>query len=170
MLHATRFQPLRLIHFSKACCSSHHVRYLSWLNRRQDNQNIAVQHVKLRKWWTTKRLINTAISTGILLGYLRWLLSDVEISFEILDGEEEQVDGEEVAEVSPNQEAQEIEQDLSDEDAMFIPLTWANKLPREYYKASDPEWKAFRELAKDKDKIKNISGKSHLKIFKWTAD
>jgi len=101
---------------------------------------------------------------------LRWLLSDVEISFEILDGEEEQVDGEEVAEVSPNQEAQEIEQDLSDEDAMFIPLTWANKLPREYYKASDPEWKAFRELAKDKDKIKNISGKSHLKIFKWTAD
>lgn len=35
------------------------------------------------------------------------------------------------------------------DDSTFIPLTWSTKLPRTYYKGSDPEWQEFIRIAKN---------------------
>lgn len=45
---------------------------------------------------------------------------------------------------------------FADEDSWFIPMTMAQKLPREYYRASDPEWQEFIKVAKDKKRQKGI--------------
>lgn len=52
------------------------------------------------------------------------------------------------AEMDAEEEGEEEEVEV-DDDAWFIPLTWARKLPREYYKGSDPEWQAFKAFSSD---------------------
>lgn len=36
------------------------------------------------------------------------------------------------------------------EDAIFVPLGFARKLPQTFYKGTDPEWQSFIEFSKDK--------------------
>jgi len=36
------------------------------------------------------------------------------------------------------------------EDAIFVPLGLARKLPQTFYKGTDPEWQSFIEFSKDK--------------------
>lgn len=42
------------------------------------------------------------------------------------------------------------------EDAIFIPLGWANKLPPTLYKGSDPEWQSFIEFSHDRQRSLRI--------------
>lgn len=38
------------------------------------------------------------------------------------------------------------------EDAIFIPLGWAQEIPPTVYKGSDPEWQGFVEFAQDRER------------------
>lgn len=38
----------------------------------------------------------------------------------------------------------------------FLPLTWPKKMPRMFYKGSDPEWQEYIKFNKDKAKQKDI--------------
>ncbi len=39
---------------------------------------------------------------------------------------------------------------------IFIPLGFPYKLPRTYYKGTDPEWQSFIQLSKDKKQCNNL--------------
>lgn len=71
----------------------------------------------------------------------------VEVSLEEVEDEEEE-------------EEEEMEDEEDDgyalEDSLFIPLTWSKKMPRTFYKGSDPEWQEFVKIAKDKQRHKTI--------------
>ena len=59
--------------------------------------------------------------------------------------------------------------DEQPEDSMFIPCGWPRERPREFYKASDPEWQSFMEFARDdqrKRSVKSSSSSYHLDAIK----
>ncbi|KAL2869918.1 uncharacterized protein BJX67DRAFT_299653 [Aspergillus lucknowensis] len=45
---------------------------------------------------------------------------------------------------------------VANSDAIFIPLGWPQLREGELYAESDPEWKAFVEISKDREKIKTL--------------
>jgi hypothetical protein len=63
-----------------------------------------------------------------------------------------------VVEVEAEKEPDETLEDdgYAHPDSLFIPLTWAKKLPRTYYRGSDPEWQEFIKIAKDQERRKKI--------------
>jgi hypothetical protein len=80
---------------------------------------------------------------------------DIEIEF--IDDEEEEATEEQQQEEG---EGEEEEQDgppfYADESSTFIPLTWSTKLPRTWYRGSDPEWQEFIKIAKDAPRHKKV--------------
>lgn len=127
-----------------------------------------MQPVRIRTWYSPKRIATYAlyaVGTGVCV---QWLLADVELDVEVAedyerapgnavengrDVTEQRQDGEEAEGQEEGEEVVELE---GEEDAIFIPLTFATKLPREYYKGSDPEWQEFRKLAPDKERVQRI--------------
>lgn len=115
-----------------------------------------VQHVRFRQpsFFSPRRFATFAIYTACFGGYLYYVSPEIEVAIEEVDElEDEQDEG--AMEGSEESEPQEIE-DWADEDSTFIPLTWSTKLPRTYYKGSDPEWQAFVQLSKDAGRQKKI--------------
>lgn len=55
------------------------------------------------------------------------------------------------SELEDDEEEEEEEVEV-DDDAWFIPLGLAKKMPREFYKGSDPEWQAFKTFSADSKK------------------
>ena len=59
--------------------------------------------------------------------------------------------------VEESDQAQEMDDDKEfGDDDLFIPLTWGKKMPRTFYKGSDPEWQEFVKVAKDKKRHNDI--------------
>lgn len=54
------------------------------------------------------------------------------------------------------EEAQHEDSDYVVEGSLFIPMTWATKVPRSFYRGSDPEWQEFVKVAKDKERLQKI--------------
>ena len=67
-------------------------------------------------------------------------------------------EGEERAEEGTEEEGLDtaIVPDTIPEDAIFIPLGWARKLPPTLYKGSDPEWQSFVEFSHDRKRSLRI--------------
>lgn len=59
-----------------------------------------------------------------------------------------QLDGEATQAVEVSDE-DDIVPEEQPEDALFIPLGWPQRRPREFYKGSDPEWQSFLEFARN---------------------
>lgn len=57
-----------------------------------------------------------------------------------------------------------VEDELEEEDRVFIPLTWSWLEEGELYTASDPEWQEFVNISKDRKKLQKLRGT--LKILK----
>ena len=110
--------------------------------------------------FTSRRLATFALYSICVGGYLWWVSPEVEL--EITEAEEERHG--DVA-TAHGGEAEEEEDEWSEEDSWFIPLTWAAKLPRIYYKGSDPEWQEFRKVAKDQDRLKRVYSEDYLVTF-----
>lgn len=53
---------------------------------------------------------------------------------------------------------QEEEEEEEMESLLFFPTGLSRPKPRTYYKASDPEWQAYRRLAKDPERRMRIRG------------
>jgi hypothetical protein len=89
--------------------------------------------------FTPLRIASFLLYTSCLVGYVWYFFPELEI--EVTEGE------------APESEN---ESDFADEDSLFVPLTWAKKLPRSFYKGSDPEWQEFVKVSKDKARVKKI--------------
>ncbi|PNS20262.1 ATP-dependent permease MDL1, mitochondrial [Sphaceloma murrayae] len=128
---------------------------------------VTVQPVRIRKWWTGRRVFTVLLYTVAVGSYLNWLLADLEIAIEE-EEEEEDIQGQEDGDAirqgldQPESKAAGAQQPdeehvfEGDEDAIFIPLAPARKLPREFYKGTDPEWQEFKKFAPDKDKMQKL--------------
>ena len=76
------------------------------------------------------------------------------------------------SEDSKDVEAQKSEEDEEDddvnipeempEDALFIPLWFAHKKPKTFYKGTDPEWQSFVDFSKDRKRSQFIRSAWHL--------
>ncbi|KAK4997044.1 hypothetical protein LTR66_003470 [Elasticomyces elasticus] len=112
-----------------------------WLRSQED---VTVHSVKFQKppFWTTKRLATFALYNSAFLAYWYYVLPSVDIEID----EEEAAKAEE--ELKNKTDAE-----LDQEESLFIPMTWATKMPKTFYKGSDPEWQMFLKIAQDKKKL-----------------
>ncbi|KAF2723235.1 hypothetical protein K431DRAFT_283042 [Polychaeton citri CBS 116435] len=126
---------------------------------KSNGEPVRFQSVRFKKpgFFSSKRMMTFGIYGSITYGGIQFLSRYLDIEIEVLDeGEEEeagkgQVDGQGAMDKAG------AEVDLyADEDSTFIPMTWAQKRPRTYYKGSDPEWQEFVKVAKDKPRHRKI--------------
>jgi hypothetical protein len=89
--------------------------------------------------FTPLRIASFVLYTSCLVGYVWYFFPEIEIEVQEERDEEDEDDD-----------------DFADDDSLFIPLTWAKKLPRSFYKGSDPEWQEFVKVSKDKARHKKI--------------
>ncbi|CAK4033412.1 Hypothetical predicted protein [Lecanosticta acicola] len=117
---------------------------------KQNGEALRYQPVRFKKPGITyRRLITHGLYLGAIIGYGTILSRYITVEVEVLgdDGEEESQDA----------GAGEREDDeFVEEDSLFIPMTWAKKMPRTFYKGSDPEWQEFIKMAKDKQRQKKV--------------
>ncbi|WPH02627.1 Hypothetical protein R9X50_00549200 [Acrodontium crateriforme] len=116
---------------------------------------IQQQNVRFKEpIFTVRRTLSFFVYTGIILSVTVWMLKRV--PFEIVE-EGEQQEGEEEDDIQLP-EPDENGDIWAVEDSLFLPLTGMTKMPRTFYKGSDPEWQEFVKLAKDKARQKKIMG------------
>ncbi|KAK3111616.1 hypothetical protein LTR53_012958, partial [Teratosphaeriaceae sp. CCFEE 6253] len=116
-------------------------------------------------FFTWRRAATVGIYTGVAYLYASLILRYLEIEIEVLDDDDEadhQHDPQEVAEQTEDEKNGIF---YADPDSTFIPLTWSTLLPRQFYKGSDPEWKAFVSLAKDKPRQKKVNNELVALVF-----
>lgn len=112
---------------------------------------------------TPRRFATFAIYTTCFVGYLYWVIPDFSIEITDLEEEFEEEDGQEEG------DEEEGEEEWTDSDSTFIPLTWATKLPRTFYKGSDPEWQEFVKIAQNQPKHKQIHSEPHALLVRSVA-
>lgn len=116
--------------------------------------------------WTPQRLATLALYSTCITGYLWYFAPEVEVEVEIQEGASHgQQSGQLSADQADHGDFQDSE--YAEEDSLFVPLTWAWKLPRTYYKGSDPEWQDFVKIAKDQPRHKRISRTSQHVNLDW---
>ncbi|KAK4565357.1 hypothetical protein LTR86_003974 [Recurvomyces mirabilis] len=127
---------------------------------RPSGEPVRYQAVRFRKapFFTQRRLLVTALYAGVIYLYMTLALQYLVVEIEIVpeseaDEKRKQENGQEGEEMT-----EEDEEDLlwALDDSTFVPMTWAKKLPRSFYKGSDPEWQEFVKVAKDKSRHKKI--------------
>lgn len=109
---------------------------------------------------TWKKAVTWAVY--ISLPYALWTYINEYIDIHI---EEIEVEDEKQNEWQEQKEGDEEEDEFADEDSWFIPMTWATKLPRVFYKGSDPEWQEFVKIAKDKPLHKKLQDELVQVVF-----
>ena len=68
-------------------------------------------------------------------------------------------DSKEGSEEDSEEEWMDLPEELP-EDAIFIPLWFARKRPRQYYQGSDPEWQDFLKFARDQKRGQSLRSKA----------
>ncbi|KAF2772083.1 hypothetical protein EJ03DRAFT_267283 [Teratosphaeria nubilosa] len=152
-----RQQPLRLpspLH--------HHLRHRQNLRfrprQRHFSETVRVQNVRFRKppFFTWRRLGTIVVYGLVIYGYSYVLGHFIDVKIEMADNNEDsERDGQEV-EDGEEEDEEEEDDEMVMEGSTFIPMTWGKKMPRTYYKGSDPEWQEFIKVAKDKERHKRI--------------
>ncbi|EME43898.1 hypothetical protein DOTSEDRAFT_71639 [Dothistroma septosporum NZE10] len=108
---------------------------------------------------TMRRVATIGLYCGAVYTYLNIMGKYLNITIESIDEmevEEEEEDEDEEHE-GPFYAA---------ETSAFIPMTWATKQPRTFYKGSDPEWQEFVKMAKDKPRHKKIQEELVQVVYK----
>lgn len=121
---------------------------------RPTGEPVRYQIVRFQKapLWTWRRLLTFTLYAGAVYGYLYFVGKRLDVEVEILD---DSSDDTEDNRRGKGREERRLEDDNDDdeyasESSTFIPLTWATKQPRTFYKGSDPEWQTFVSIARDK--------------------
>ncbi|KAK5124232.1 hypothetical protein LTR85_001935 [Meristemomyces frigidus] len=124
---------------------------------RPGGEAVRYQAVRFKRpsFFTWRRLATTAIYGGVVYAYMNVVARYLDVEIEILEDDEadKKKDGE-GKEVTDEEEGE--GPFYAEEDSTFIPMTWATKAPRTFYKGSDPEWQEFVKVAKDKPRHKKI--------------
>jgi len=109
-----------------------------------NGESLKIYRVRFRKPSLRRRLYNN-LPWVIPLAAL-WYYYPVTLEIEIVEEDEK---------MKPDGEVEvDDEEDL--EDGLFIPFGWPSKDAKTFYKGSDPEWKAYMELAKNPQRQKDI--------------
>jgi hypothetical protein len=120
-----------------------------------------------------RRLATIGLYTGIVYGYLRFMWSYMDVEIEFLDDEEELAEQEATQEEGEEEDEEDEEHGppfYADDDNTFIPLTWSKKMPRTYYRGSDPEWQEFIRIAKDKPRHRKIQDELVQIVYAGSAN
>ena len=114
-------------------------------------------------WFTWKKTITFAVYISLPYAYWQYVNQFIDIHIEEIEVEEEQAthkDGE-----WETQEGDAEDDEFAEEENTFIPMTWPTKLPRTFYKGSDPEWQEFVKIAKDKPRHKKLQDELVAVVF-----
>ncbi|TKA28213.1 hypothetical protein B0A50_04185 [Salinomyces thailandicus] len=151
----------------------HHRQFTQLLRRfrpqsvftRDTGEPLRKQTVRFKKppFFTWRRAFTTALYAGVFYYYLGAIFRHLDIEVELLDDEtlakeEEEARARNGQDVTAEEEGEEEDEGpfYAEEDSLFIPLTWATKMPRTFYRGSDPEWQDFLRIAKDSTRHKKI--------------
>ena len=139
------------------------------------DQPLRYHAVRFKKppFLTWRRAATIALYSGVTYAYINLLFRYLDVEIEILDDdqisdEEKQKGQKKVDERAGGQDATEQQEEgpfYAEEDSTFIPMTWAKKLPRSFYKGSDTEWQEFVKIAKDKPRHKKIQDELVQMVF-----
>jgi len=129
-------------------------RFLRLTNRLPNGSSFTIQRVRFQRppIFTRKRITNTllyALPAYVVWHYFFPAVNDLEV-----DDQAQRVAGSGNVDVKRHTSSDEDEDEADgtedDEDAIFIPFSWPKKIPKTYYRGSDPEWKAYVKFSKDK--------------------
>ncbi|KAI9662494.1 MAG: hypothetical protein M1821_008661 [Bathelium mastoideum] len=109
-------------------------------------REVRIKRPSIFNW---KRLASFGIYSGCTLACYFYFFPEIEIE-EASEGE-----GQEGDEVDSVQEG-DIDYMEPDDDSLFIPLSFAKRKERSYYRGSDPEWQEFIRLANDKPRHQKV--------------
>lgn len=126
-------------------------------NRSNGNSRVQanVQPVRFRSpGFTWKKAVTWSLYVALPYFYIQFLFRHIDIQIEEIEEGVEHEQHEEEGEWEEQEESDEDE--FADEESTFIPMTWMTKLPRSFYKGSDPEWQEFVKIAKDRPRHKKI--------------
>jgi hypothetical protein len=133
-------------------------------NRSSGNAPQNVKAVRFRSpVFSLKRTITLALYIAAPYGFWRYLNREIDIQIEEIEPGSQSHQIEAQWEV---QEEEGEEDEFVDEDSTFIPMTWATKLPRTFYKGTDPEWQEFVKVAKDKPRHKKLQNELVALVLK----
>ncbi|KAL8828986.1 MAG: hypothetical protein Q9170_006365 [Blastenia crenularia] len=119
---------------------------LSSLTRRSilgRNGLVNVQHVRIKHTIPVKRLLAT-----VVWPITYFLTASAVVVVFLADDEDD--DEEEVEEKKTDHQTTSAAKKAKEGDTVFLPLGFAYKLPRKFYKGTDPEWQSFIQLSNDK--------------------
>lgn len=114
-------------------------------------------------WFTWKKTITFAVYISLPYAYWQYVNQFIDIHIEEIEVEEEQATHKEGE--WETQEGDAEEDEFAEEENTFIPMTWPTKLPRTFYKGSDPEWQEFVKIAKDKPRHKKLQDELVAVVF-----
>lgn len=114
-------------------------------------------------WFTWKKTITWAVYISLPYAYWQYVNQFIDIHIEEIEVEEEQATHKQGEWETQEEDSEEDE--FAEEDNTFIPMTWPTKLPRSFYKGSDPEWQEFVKVAKDKPRHKKLQDELVAVVF-----
>lgn len=114
-------------------------------------------------WFTWKKTITWAVYISLPYAYWQYVNQFIDIHIEEIEVEEEQATHKQGEWETQEEDSEEDE--FAEEDNTFIPMTWPTKLPRTFYKGSDPEWQEFVKIAKDKPRHKKLQDELVAVVF-----
>lgn len=114
-------------------------------------------------WFTWKKTITWAVYFSLPYAYWQYVNQFIDIHIEEIEVEEEQATHKQGEWETQEEDSEEDE--FAEEDNTFIPMTWPTKLPRTFYKGSDPEWQEFVKIAKDKPRHKKLQDELVAVVF-----
>ena len=114
-------------------------------------------------WFTWKKTVTWAVYISLPYAYWQYVNQFIDIHIEEIEVDEEQATHKQGEWETQEEDSEEDE--FADEDNTFIPMTWPTKLPRTFYRGSDPEWQEFVKIAKDKPRHKKLQDELVAVVF-----
>jgi len=144
-----------------------------WSKSRYSSNGEPIQYQAVRfkepRGW--KQAVTFGLQVGLFYGAYTYVSRFLDIKVEEID-DAHFVDYENLKKKDKEKEEEAEQQGegpyYADEENTFIPMTWSTKLPRTFYKGTDPEWQEFLKVAKDAPRTKAIQDELVQVVYKGT--
>lgn len=151
------FRPLRTLRTlppSLRTCTPRRTPFSLWQQPRPGDKPIKAFNVRFKKpGLTPRRLATFFLYSSCITAYIWYFVPGIEVEVDVQDADDQGF----VSADHQGGDGDFEDSEFADDESLFIPLTWAKKLPREYYKGSDPEWQEFIKFAKDQPRHQRIN-------------
>jgi hypothetical protein len=134
------------------------------------NSHIAnVRQVKFKRPWIRKFLSSCLLYGTAFHLWSSFVLLQFDDTLHDVDEVEESQSGNKRS-VKDTDENRQYSEEATDADPIFIPLGWPRLRKGELYVASDPEWKEFAKISRDREKLQALRGGFFARVFPAYAD